>query len=75
MASDQPRDPEIERNPRVCFCMGVHEAEIRAAIRNGAHDVETIRDQTGASSGCGTCRYDLIEILRSEGIDPTRGPS
>ena len=63
--------PEDAATPRVCFCMHVHDATLRRAIRAGVRDVESLRNATGAATGCGTCRFDLVAILREEGVaDP-----
>jgi NAD(P)H-nitrite reductase large subunit len=57
---------ESEDDPRICFCMRVHEQELRTAIRAGADTVEKLRDTTRAGTGCGTCRIDLIALLDEE---------
>lgn len=58
--------PEDQCSPRVCYCMHVHEATIRRAIRAGATDLAALSAATRAGTGCGTCRFDLIEILSEE---------
>ena len=62
-APDDPTPPRRRLEPRVCYCLDVDEATIERAIRAGAHTVDAVRDATGASSGCGTCRFDVEEIL------------
>jgi NAD(P)H-nitrite reductase large subunit len=62
---------------RVCYCMKVDDATIRAAIRSGARDLEALKDATRAGTGCGTCRSELLAILREEndaaGVAPRHG--
>jgi NAD(P)H-nitrite reductase large subunit len=65
--------PDDARSPRVCYCMHVHEATLRRAIRAGLRDVRALRDATAASSGCGTCRFDLEELIRVEAARAARG--
>ena len=55
-------DPEFVR----CYCTSVTREQVIAAVR--AHDCRTVDDvkaTTGACSGCGSCRPELILLLRS----------
>ncbi len=63
-----PRDPTDPDPPsqRICYCRDVDELTIRRAIRAGADSVERLAEATGASTGCGTCRYDLEKLLDEE---------
>ncbi len=54
-------DPQ---NPRICYCMKIHREELAAAIAAGAHTVEALRQATTAGTGCGTCRSELLGLLR-----------
>lgn len=64
-------DPEQDPGPRICFCMKVHAATLRAAIAAGARSVEDLRRMTHASAGCGTCRPDLEAMLaRAQVTEP-----
>lgn len=65
--------PEDRKSPRVCYCMHVHEATIRRAIRSGVTEVEELRARTRAGTGCGTCRFDLITMLLEEDARRRRG--
>jgi bacterioferritin-associated ferredoxin len=38
-------------------------ATIRTAIDAGAESIAEIQDATRACLGCGTCRFDLYELL------------
>ncbi len=39
----------------VCLCMGITLEEIMDAIKNGACDLETLKERTDAGMGCGMC--------------------
>ncbi len=59
-----------DQGPRVCVCMKVHVSTLRRAFRAGARTVEELSQATRAGTGCGTCRMDLMELLRQwEGED------
>ena len=47
----------------VCHCMLVGLATIRTAIDAGAESIAEIQNVTRACLGCGTCRFDLYELL------------
>jgi NAD(P)H-nitrite reductase large subunit len=50
-------------NPTVCFCYIVKKAEIVEAIEKGADSVHKIQTMTNACMGCGSCEYDLLDLL------------
>jgi NAD(P)H-nitrite reductase large subunit len=50
----------------VCFCHSVRLSELLEAIRKGAGSLQEIRDETLASTGCGGCEFDVLEILEEE---------
>ena len=54
-------DNELE--PLVCRCHGVTEATVRRVIAAGAHTVEALVAATGAGTGCGSCKPDLVRLL------------
>ena len=65
MTSDGNADATAEdRGPRICVCMKVHAETLRVAFRDGARSLEKLSEATRAGTGCGTCRMDLIELLR-----------
>ncbi|MGH1348535.1 MAG: (2Fe-2S)-binding protein [Nannocystales bacterium] len=49
----------------LCQCLNVTEAEIKRAIRAGAHTVDEIGERCEAGTGCGSCRGG-IEVLLEE---------
>jgi assimilatory nitrate reductase catalytic subunit len=57
-------------SPLVCACFGVSQNVIRAAIAQGARDVEAIGRATRAGTNCGSCRAEIRQIL----LEPTSSP-
>jgi bacterioferritin-associated ferredoxin len=53
-----------DENPLICRCYRVLKTEIVAAIRaKGLTTVDAIRDETGASAGCGSCYEEVQAVL------------
>ncbi len=50
----------------VCFCHNVPLSRILEVIRAGGTTLEHIQADTCASTGCGGCEWDVVEILESE---------
>ncbi len=48
----------------VCLCHAVSDREVRALASAGA-DVETVARATGAGTDCGSCREELVQLVRS----------
>jgi NAD(P)H-nitrite reductase large subunit len=57
-------DLDLERT--VCFCHCVSAATLVEAIRGGCHTLIQIQEQTHASTGCGGCECEVVEILEEE---------
>ena len=47
----------------VCSCNNIGDGTIRACIREGAQSLEAIMSHTGAGTGCGSCKPEIIKIL------------
>jgi assimilatory nitrate reductase catalytic subunit len=62
-STGDPEDPDPD-NPRICYCMKIHREELVAAVAAGARTVEELRKTTTAGTGCGTCRSELLALLR-----------
>ncbi|MEM1361336.1 MAG: FAD-dependent oxidoreductase [Pseudomonadota bacterium] len=65
----QAHEDAVGRPPDaiVCNCTGVSCGLLRDAIARGAVTVEALRDETGASSVCGTCAPQLEELIEAGG--------
>jgi bacterioferritin-associated ferredoxin len=49
----------------VCHCEVVSDADLRAAIAEGARDLDTVTDRCGAAGRCGGC-IPVVEDLLEE---------
>ncbi len=47
----------------ICFCHNVKLKEILEAIKTGSVTLSQIKENTLASTGCGGCEPEVIEIL------------
>lgn len=48
----------------VCSCSGTTRTQILAILARGAETLEEISYASGACSGCGSCDYDVLDIIR-----------
>ena len=48
----------------VCLCKGITDAQIRAAIEDGANSFKKVRNTLGVANQCGKCGILTREILR-----------
>jgi ferredoxin-NADP reductase/predicted transcriptional regulator len=61
-------DPNAPKKPpgdddMICYCHRVKAGAIRSAIQGGADTLEQIQAQTKASTGCGGCKCNVLQIL------------
>jgi len=65
-------DPEIDyinnaynyvRPAKVCLCKSVTRQQIIESIQRGHHTLESIAQDTLATTGCGTCKPQVKKIL------------
>jgi len=48
----------------ICHCMAVTRGRLERAVREqGARSVEDLQRLTAACCGCGTCRWDVEDLL------------
>jgi bacterioferritin-associated ferredoxin len=47
----------------ICYCSGTTRAKIDALIADGVNTLEEIAYETGATTGCGSCDYLVMELL------------
>lgn len=47
----------------VCYCAGITDHEVHAAIDTGADCLEAIGERTGAGTGCGGCQPSIEAIV------------
>ena len=53
----------MDETRTVCFCHNVPLQALLQAIEDGARTLEEIQQKTKASTGCGGCESDVLEIL------------
>ncbi len=56
----------------VCGCNNVWYSEIKKAIEEGAHTIETIKEKTLASTGCGTCQREVERVLQEKSAERSK---
>lgn len=49
----------------LCHCRKIATKKVDEAVVLGAHTPELVRSWTTASSGCGTCRPEVVKIIES----------
>jgi NAD(P)H-nitrite reductase large subunit len=62
-------DQKKEKSPpnrMICFCHAVRYQEILLAIQKGAKALHEIQLETMASTGCGGCAYEILDILEEQ---------
>lgn len=47
----------------ICVCYNVTESQIRVCITRGCDDVSDVVMETGATTGCGLCRRQIIDTI------------
>jgi bacterioferritin-associated ferredoxin len=57
----------------VCHCRVVSDRSVRAAISEGAHDVDAVMQRCGLGDGCGGC-IPAVEDLLAEAVMAVREP-
>lgn len=48
----------------ICDCSGTKLGKIVQLIEQGFDDADTISRKTGAISGCGSCDWDIAQIIK-----------
>ena len=57
-------DTQIENADQViCDCSGTTRAKIVSLVEKGVYTLDGISRATGANSGCGSCDYDIENLL------------
>ncbi|XWW45731.1 molybdopterin-dependent oxidoreductase [Fibrella sp. USSR17] len=61
LRASKPADPVMGK--LVCSCNTVGQGNLERAIQNGCTDFQKLCQQTGAGTGCGSCRPEVRSIL------------
>lgn len=57
---------DVECKQRICDCTGTTEQKITQLLKQGKNSLEEIVSATGATTGCGACDTDIIELIKCE---------
>ena len=60
-----------DEGPLICACNSVGARRIEGAIASGASDVQAVGETTGAGTGCGSCRPEIVRLLRTTQLKET----
>lgn len=63
---------DLADSTEICSCNNVSKGQIRDAISQGCHSVETLMGATRAGTSCGSCVSLLKGILDAEGIEQSK---
>ena len=56
-------DLELSASMYVCLCNGVTDKEIVQAVSDGANNLRSVQNTTGAATGCGSCKRTTEIII------------
>jgi bacterioferritin-associated ferredoxin len=62
----EKKQAQADRDGVICVCKQVTERKIRKAVRNGRKRFISVKQATGASSGCGLCQPLVEDIIKDE---------
>lgn len=65
LLAGRPAQPQPDRGPIVCVCLGVGTRAIDAAACSGAATVAAVGSATGAGTNCGSCRPAIARRLNA----------
>ena len=49
----------------VCICNAVSDQQIKDAVASGHEDLQSIQNQLGAATGCGTCVEHAEQVINA----------
>ena len=52
-----------ETDRKICFCHDVVLSRLLTAIEQGSNTLDRVKSDTCASTGCGGCESEVVEIL------------
>ena len=47
----------------ICYCTGTTETQIKKLIAENITTLEGIVEQTGITTGCAGCEYDVVQLI------------
>lgn len=52
-----------QKDTVVCYCSGTTQTKIKELIAHEINTLEKIAYETGATTGCGACEYNILELI------------
>ncbi len=49
----------------ICDCTGTTRGKVEQLINDGKDDLDSIASATGAATGCGSCDYLIMEMIKA----------
>jgi NAD(P)H-nitrite reductase large subunit len=65
-------EQDLERT--ICFCHNVQLGTLVKAIEEGAGNLAQIQEKTKASTGCGGCESEVMEIIAETAASGAKAP-
>lgn len=59
-------NPPNPKEPPLCYCTGTTKEKVQALLDEGFSSFEDIVNQTGATTGCGGCDYEVAEFIAEQ---------
>ncbi len=54
---------ETKKEEPICYCTGTTETQIKKLIARKITTLEGIVEQTGITTGCAGCEYDVVQLI------------
>lgn len=54
---------EHKKEEPICYCTGTTETQIKKLIARNITTLEDIVEQTGITTGCAGCEYDVVQLI------------
>lgn len=54
---------DTKKEEPICYCTGTTESQIKRLVARNITSLEGIVEQTGVTTGCAGCEYDVIQLI------------
>ncbi len=55
--------PTMDMDKVVCYCMGITNGAVKAAVDAGANTLEEVQTETGVATVCGACMESVQRLV------------
>lgn len=66
MNTENENNPQEQQNEVICDCTGTTKEKVLSLIKQKA-DLDKISSATGATTGCGSCDVDIVNLIDEHG--------